>query len=330
MSWGALVGAFIGNIFIPLAVIRKMGVKFRPSFDLSHPGVKQVLKLMLPVVLGLSLPGVFAVILKAAGSTYDQGVMSSIELGNRLMQAPLGVFGQALALAAFPALSLFFAQGRMDMFSDQLTKTLRTVLFLSVPVSVLFVVIPGPIVEALYMRRAFGPEDAANTAAVLRMFGIGVAAWCLHPALMRAYFSVKRTWPPVILGTVTTGVFALASYLLVIEGFGFQSLPLAASCAAVLLAIAMLIAVRRSVCEIDLAGIGVTFAKSVAACALPAAGVWLTMTNMGALSGVLANFGLLAVLALVATVYGWTYYFLAKLLGMPETEYVKRGMSKKT
>ena len=328
MSWGALVGAFVGNIFIPMAVIRKMGVKFRPSFDLSHPGVKQVLKLMLPVVLGLSLPGVFAMILKAAGSTYPDGMLSSIELGNRLMQAPLGVFGQALALAAFPALSLFYAQGRMDMFRDQLTKTLRIVLFLSVPVSVLFVVIPGPIVEAVYMRGAFGPEDVVNTAAVLRMFGIGVAAWCLHPSLMRAYFSIKRTWPPVILGTVTTGVFALATYLLVRSDFGFQSLPLAASCAAVLLAIAMLIAVRRSVCEIDLAGIGVTFAKSVAACALPAAGVWYAMTHMDALSGRFANFGLLFVLVIVVTVYAWAYYFLAKLFGMPETDTVKRGMSK--
>ena len=49
------------------------------------------------------------------------------------MQAPLGVFGQSLALAAFPALTQFFAQKRMDMFRDQLASSMRTVLYLSLP-----------------------------------------------------------------------------------------------------------------------------------------------------------------------------------------------------
>ena len=329
MSWGALVGAFVGNIFIPLAVMRKMGVRFKLSFDTSHPGVRQVFALMLPVVLGLSLPGVFAWILRAYGSLYQQeGVISALEQGNRLMQAPLGVFGQAMALAAFPALSQFFAQGRMDMFTDQVNRTLRTVIFLTVPVAVLFIVVPDPIVKALYMRGEFTMEAARNTADTLRMFGIGVAAWCVHPTLMRVYFSVKRTWPPVLMGTLTTGVFAGVAYWLVKQGYGYSSLPLAASIAAILLAIAMIAAVRKSVCEIDVKGIATTFFKAVVASALPATGAYFLAESAAGKTSSLANFDLLLAVGFVTLLFAWAYYFIARALKMPEAETIKRGLKK--
>lgn len=328
MSWGALIGAYIGNILIPLMVIRKMGLKFKFSFDTKHPGVRQVFKLMLPVVLGLSLPGVFGMILVAAGSYYGDGILSSIVIGNRLMQAPLGVFGQALALAAFPALSQFFAQGRMDMFTDQVNRTLRTVIFLTVPVSVIFVVAPEPIVTALFKRGDFDMTDVQNTSTALRMFGIGIAAWCLHPTLMRAYFSIKRTWPPVVMGTVTTGVFAASTFWLVNAGYGYSSLPLAASIAAILLAIAMVTAVNKTVCELDIKGILLTFAKSAVASALPAVGLYFLATQYSSTSSSLANFDLLLAVGFVMLLYAWAYYFLAKWMKMPEAQVVKRGLDK--
>ena len=254
MSWGALVGAFVGNIFIPLLVIRKLGVRFKLSFDTKHEGVRKVFKLMLPVVLGLSLPGVFVIIIRYFASSYPVGVVSALDFGNRLMQAPLGVFGQALALAAFPALSQFYAQKNMQMFSDQLSRSLRQVLFLTVPVAVLFVVVPLPIVQAMYQRGEFTADDALRTARALQMFGIGVAAWCLHPLLMRAYFSVQKTWPPVLMGTLTTGLFVGAAALLV--GTDYTMLALAASVAAVFLALLMLFSVHTTVTKLDLAGWG--------------------------------------------------------------------------
>jgi putative peptidoglycan lipid II flippase len=326
MSWGALVGAFIGNIVVPLLVIRKLGARFTLSFDTRHEGVRKVFRLMLPVVLGLSLPGVFAWILRAYASYYPEGIISAMEQANRLMQAPLGVFGQALALAAFPVLSQFFAQGRMDAFADQLGRSLRTVVFLSMPVAVLFVVVPDPIVRALYLRGEFTLADAQNTSAALRMFGIGIAAWCVQPVLMRAYFSVQRTWPPVVMGTVTTGVFALVSWVLVRQGYGFQALPIAASVAAILLAAMMLFAVNSGVARIDLSGLGATVLKSLVAGAVASAFAWGALEVAEPLGGKLANFGLLAVVGLVLLCAAWVYYLAAKLMKMPETETVSRGL----
>jgi putative peptidoglycan lipid II flippase len=330
MSWGALAGAFIGNILIPLLVIRKLGVRFKLSFDTRHEGVRKVFRLMLPVVLGLSLPGVFVIIIRYFASSYPVGVVSALDFANRLMQAPLGVFGQALALAAFPALSQFYAQKRMDMFGDQLSRSLRQVLFLTVPVAVLFVVVPLPIVQAMYERKAFTLEDSLRTATALQMFGIGVAAWCVQPLLMRAYFSVQRTWPPVLMGTLTTALFVGASSLLIRGGLGYSSLALAASVAALFLALLMLLAVNRGVCPVDLRGLGSTLLKSSFGGCAAAAFAWGALRLAEPLTGSLANFGLLAVVVVVFLCSAWVYYFTARLMRMPEADTVSRAMKRST
>jgi putative peptidoglycan lipid II flippase len=326
MSWGALIGAILGNLVVPLLVIRKLGVRFKPSFDLRHEGVRKVMRLMGPVVLGLSLPGVFTMVMRAFATYYSEGVVSAMVVANQLMQAPLGVFGQALALAAFPVMSQFFAQNRMDAFSDQLNRSLRTVLFLSVPVAVLLVVVPVPVIQAMYERGKFLHEDTLRTAPALQMFGFGVAAWCLHPLLMRAYFSVQRTWPPVLMGTVTTALFVLASWLLVEAGVGYPSLAIAASIAAIVLAAMMLFSVNKSVAKIDFSGLGATALKSLVAGGVASGFAWGALALATPLAGKLANFGLLAVVGFVLVCAAWVYYLAAKLMKMPETETISRGL----
>jgi putative peptidoglycan lipid II flippase len=329
MSWGALVGAFVGNILVPLFVVRRMGVRFRPSFDLRHEGVRKVVRLMVPVVLGLSLPGVFTMVMKAFATYYEEGVLSAMTVANQLMQAPLGVFGQALALAAFPALSQFFAQRRMELFADQLDRSLRTVLFLSVPVAVLFVVSPLPVVQALYQRGEFTLADAQRTAPALQMFGIGIAAWCVHPVLMRAYFSVQRTWPPVLMGSATTVLFVLASWSLVRAGQGYESLAVAASLAAFVMAAMMLASVHRTVVALDLRALGATFLKALACSAAAAVVAHFGLRWAASELGGLANFGLLGALLVVLCAYGWVYYLAARLTKMPEAETLARSLRKR-
>lgn len=323
MSWGALVGAYIGNIVIPFAVIRRMGVTFKLSLDLRHEGVKKVLKLMLPVVLGLSLPGVFGMILRSVSSLGEVGMTTAIEYGNRLMQAPLGVFGQALALAVFPALAQFFAQGRMDLYRDQLEKTLRTVLFLTVPISAFFLVAPEPVVQALFERGAFTAADTARTAAMLQMFGIGVFAWCLQPVLMRSYYAVQKTLTPILFGTATTLLFGGAVFALHKLESPPESLAVAASIAAIVLATALLFAIRREIGGLNIRGVFQTLGKALVASAVAVPVAWFGSIAIAGLSDRFGNFLYLGALTIVFLLFAWTYYFVAKLIKMPETKYAE-------
>lgn len=207
MSWGALIGVVLGNLVIPFLAMRKLKSHFEFSLDLSHPGVRKVFKLMLPVVLGLSLPGVYGMILQWFGSFYPAGVNSWLDYANKLMLAPVGIFGQSLAIAVFPALSQFYAQDNMEAFRKQLASTVKTVIYITLPITAVMLALSPQIVATIYQHGKFTASDTAQVSTLLTLFGIGIFAWCLHPVLMRAFFALHNTVLPIVLGTATTLLF---------------------------------------------------------------------------------------------------------------------------
>ncbi len=328
MAWGATIGAVIGNFLIPLVVMRRLGSHFTPSLDWRHPGVKKVFILMAPVVFGLSLPGVYGIIMRGFGSYFPDGINTALDLANKLMQAPLGVFGQSLAIAVFPALTQFFAQQRMDMFRAQLGRTMRTVLYITIPISVVMVVLAEDIVALLFQYGKFKGSDTSVVAACVQMFALGIAPWCLQPVLMRAFFSIQSTVKPIVLGTLTTGIFVGLAWILHLSPLGYLGLPLASTLSATMLAVAMLFFIARDIGDIDARGLAVTAGK--ASLAAVAAGLVLyagsQLLPVG--SGLGRNLWALVRLGGVGLVAGWVYYFVSRKLGMAETEYIDRALAR--
>ena len=327
MSWGATVGAFAGNIIIPLIAMRKIGLRFKPSLDLKHPGVKKVFKLMAPVVFGLSLPGVFALFLRAFASWgygEESGYISAFYLANILMQAPLGVFGQSLALAAFPALSQFYAQKRMDMFNEQLVKTLRSVIYLTVPVSMILLFTSSDIIRVIFQHNQFTAQDTQRTAPLLSAFAIGVPFWCLQPVLMRAFFAIQNTLRPIILGTLATAVFLAISFTVVLTKQSPFALALGGSIAAIVLVFFLLLAIKKELDGINLYPLFKTAIKAAVA-SIPATFVFWGIFKLVDQLGLAGNKYVAIVAALFFGICAmWVYYFITKYFKMPETAYLDR------
>lgn len=331
MTWGALFGAWIGSFLIPLVVMRRMGSSFKFSLNTSHPGVRKVFRLMVPVVLGLSLPGVFPIILQGFATFFQiTGLNSALQNANQMMQAPLGVFGQSLALAAFPALAQFFAQERMDLYRDQLSKSLCTVLYLSVPVATLLVAIPAPIIQSAFEHGKFTHADTLRTAECLRMYAIGVAAWCLQPVLMRAFFAIQKTVLPIVLGTIATAVFITLCVVSVSGSFGYLSLPLAASAAGILLAVLMIGFIRREVGGLDIVPFGTALWKTLCSSLVAAAIVLPLSLLLPEKPAGMGKAGFILGVGLICLVFAWVYYAITRFLKMPESDFVRRAMTRRT
>lgn len=341
MSWGALIGACVGNLLIPYLAMRKIGIRFKPSLDVKHPGVKKVFVLMLPVVLGLSLPGVYSMIMQAFASYYPYGTNASIDLSNKLMQAPLGIFGQSLAIAVFPALTQFYAQRRMDHYRNQLSSTMRTVVFITMPISVLMFVMAPEIVTVFF---AYGKSASKSGASVqmvtesLRFFALGISAWCLHPVLMRAFFAIQKSLLPVVLGTVTTFAFVVLLLVFRLLPIGYLGLPLAGSLSAVFLIVLMLVFVGPQIGGFDAKGLGVTLAKSALCAAAFGLVLWIgkelipynrEVALFGKSLGKYSiNFWSMVKVLGPGLVGAWVYFFAARALKMPETAYFDRVAAK--
>jgi putative peptidoglycan lipid II flippase len=334
ICWGAVGGAILGNLVIPYLQMKKLGMEFEFKFYRDHEGVHKVFKLMLPVILGLSLPAVFGLIMQHYASQFPDGTNTVLDLSTKLMQAPLGILGQSLAIAVFPVLTQFFTQNRMDMFRNQLDRTMRTVIYLTVPVSVLLAVLAPQIASGLYLSNKVSLEQTNQIAICLQIFCLGIWAWCLHPILMRAFYSMHDTKTPVIIGTATTVVFVGLALILMKTSLSYHALPLAGSISPILMVFALCYVAAKRLEGLDYASLVTTFFKSVGAsigvalvCAVFALTPLLnTLIHSGPFADKTwwAKIATLSVAGFAFCLAMWVYYFITKALKMPETEYLDR------
>ncbi len=329
LAWGALAGALIGNLLIPIWVMKRFGCKFSFQMDLKHEGVKQVFKLMIPVVFGLSLPGVYALVVGGFGSYYGEGAISALDIGNRIMQAPLGIFGQSLAIAVFPTLVALHVEKKREMFLATVGKTLRTTVYIGLFVSAMMFVLSDDIIRVLNQYGKFGSSDTAYVSESLRYFSLGVFAWCAHPVVMRAFFAMEDTLTPTLLGTFTTGFFVAMCFLFANSGMGYAGLALAVSISAVFLLVLLLIGLKRKVGGIEGAKLFkmvlVGGLSAIAAAVLIKYGARLFPNPAGLGSNLMA----MVRVFLLGIGGAWLYLGIGRLFGMEEAQYAFSGMTKR-
>ena len=299
LTWGALAGAFVGNFLLQLFVARRMGIKFKPSLNLRHPGVVKVGKLALPVMLGLSLPYVDVIVNTWFGAWLQEGAVAALRYGNRLMQVPLGVFGQAAAVAIFPMLAAQAARKEFGSLKLSMNFGIRGILLLTVPSSVFMVVLASPIVTAIYQRGKFTSQEGIEVSAALIFYAVGVAAWSAQSIISRGFYALQDTVVPVVTGTITTLIFIPLNWILM-KPMGHAGLALATSIAATLNALALFEIFRRRMGGINGRLIAKSFVKVLLSSAVSGVVAWFVfgwvsryvdVTNStGALMGLLAAF----------------------------------------
>lgn len=347
VAWGALAGAITGSLLIPIFAMPRFGARYKPMLNLKHPGVRSVFALMLPVILGLSLPGVYAIVVIGFGSLYGQGAVSALDIANRIMQAPLGIFGQSLAIAIFPTLAELFAKRDAAKFLLAISKTARTAVYIGLFVSAIFFVLSEDIVRLLNQYGKFGGEDTVYVAAGLRMFSVGIFAWCAHPVLMRAYFAMHDTLTPILLGTIATGIFvALAFFLPSLRlDFGFMAsdrlpgsdftyagLGLAVSLAAIALFGMLVIGLKRKLGRVDGRRLLAVLIRGGIAALLAAGAVAIAanLIPMPEARGLAQNLVSLVRVLGLGLAGAWLYLGMGKALGLEEATYALNAIRRRS
>lgn len=206
---GAAMGVVLGATtlaLIQLPVVYKHGFRLTPVIDLAHEGVRKVLALFAPVMLGLSLSQVnLLAIPLIMGSLLPDGAVTDLRNANRLILLPLGLFAVAISTAAFPALAQQFALGEKQAFRETVGKAIKVIVLLAIPSAVGMLVLAEPIVALLYGGKNFGLTDIQATAFALSFFTWGLLAVSLVQFINRAFYSLHDTITPVF---VSVGMIA--------------------------------------------------------------------------------------------------------------------------
>ncbi len=324
LCWGGLLGAIAGNVLLQLFLLVKYDGRFFAHAVIrhrKHPGVKQVIRLMLPVVFGLSLPYVSTIIGRGFASDMGDGPQSAYMNANRLMQLPLGIFAQSTAMALFPLMSALAAQKKFEELQKTVCRGVRQILFLTVPSSALMIVLALPIVQLLLQSGKFLEKDSQQTAQVLVWFSVGIFAWSAHAILTRGFYALQETWLPVAVGTLVTVIFIPLNIWLK-PRLGVSGLALATSIAATVHMTSMLVLLHRRLKGLDDVVLAASCIKILLATAITTLFCKITLEAMNRIISHLpihsVFFQKLAVLGVCASVSGVTYIACALLLRMEE------------
>lgn len=129
-------------------------------------------------------------------ASYFEGAIGWLNYADRLYQLPLGVVGIAIGVVLLPELSRRLAAGDTEGQKNGFNRATEVCLMLTVPAAVALVVVPVPLIEALFQRGAFGPDDTAATALALAVYGLGLPAFVLQKVLQPLYFAREDTRRP--------------------------------------------------------------------------------------------------------------------------------------
>lgn len=274
MAVGTVLGAIANFAFqVPFVLRRNAG--YRLGFDLSHPDVGRLVHLMIPAVVAFSIFQVNLIIGSNLASGLVEGSVTALNLANRLMQLPLGVFAMGMSTVLFPTLARQAARQEVHEFVQTFSRGVRLVFFLTIPSSVGLMVLGVSIVRLLFEAGAFGPDDTVATAAALSFYSVGLVSQSGIQILTRVFYSLQDTTKPVIVGLLTIVLnTGLSLIFLKVTNLGHAGLALAFSITSLVNLLVYLVMLRHRLGRVNGWNMLRTIGFSTASAAVMGVAVW--------------------------------------------------------
>ncbi len=296
VSFSVLAASIIQLVGV-LWVLHAHNLPWWPRLRPVHPGVPRMLKLMLPMLLGLGVLQINALgdslvawifsakpdsTVLSLGSwqvhkPLSEGVVTVITNAERLYQFPLGVMAIALATAVFPLMSRYAARGDKVNLRLSVNQAMRLAIFEGLPSGAGLMLLAQPLTMLLFSggKSHYTPAAAAATAHVVVMYGIGMWAFCSQQVLLRAFYAQKDTTTPLKIScSIVVLNFVLNLVFIWVPGIRQGAFGLSTSITAMLNVIILSLVLRQRLGRLGIRSLLASVARIAAAVGVMALAVW--------------------------------------------------------
>lgn len=231
LSWGVTIAGVI-QLFFQLPFLKKLNLLPRPNINFRDPGVKRVLKQMLPGLFGVSVGQINLMVDSIFASLLIIGSPSWLYYSDRIMELPLGIFGVGISTVILPHLSRHHASQANESFSFTIDWALRSVLLVGLPSAVILALLAGPMLSTLFQHGTFDARAVIMTQKSLSAFAIGITPFMLVKILVAGFYAKQDMRTPVRIGVIAmlTNIALNAS---LIWSFAHMGIALSTSFAAI-------------------------------------------------------------------------------------------------
>lgn len=201
LALGAILSALL-HLLVQLPGLRGLGARPSITGRFRGEGVGDVLRLMLPRVMGLAVVRVNFLVNILLTSQMVAGSRTALNNAFIFVFFVIGIIGQSVGTAVFPTLAATYHSGDMLAFRDRLRQALRGALLLAIPGMVGLLLLGETLLTVLLERGVWSTSSTAATAWALRLFALGLPAFAILEILSRAFYALEDTRTPVSLGAV--------------------------------------------------------------------------------------------------------------------------------
>ncbi|GJM06774.1 MAG: putative lipid II flippase MurJ [marine bacterium B5-7] len=273
VAWGVFFAGILQLLFqIPFLMRVKRLPK--PTFRWRDPGVRRVLKLMVPALFGVSVSQINLLIDTLFASFLMVGSVSWLYYSSRLMNFPLGVFGVAISTVILPTLATQRATQDEAAYQNTLDWALRSILLVALPSMLGLLFLAGPLLTTLFHYGAFSLRDVVMASRSLWCFAVGIPAFMLIKVLVSGFYARQDMKTPVKIGVIAM-VSNIVLICLLIKPLAHAGLALATSVSAYINAACLFVVLHRRQLFRPASGWCLFVGKVLLACVAMTAVIWL-------------------------------------------------------
>lgn len=282
VAWAVLAAGAV-QIGLQLIPMKRCGVMIRPAWEIRSEGVSTILRMMGPMVLGLTATqintladDVIAKCLSGSAQKGDEfvlfgqairypvwaGTVSGLFYAQRLYQFPLGVLGISLATAIYPVMSRNAAQKDENALMKTIQRGICGALFISLPATAGMILVGRPLVRVIFQRGEFTASDTLITAGILYFYAIGLCGYFCQQIVTRVFYSLRQSKPPARTAVLAVGINVCLN-LLLIWPMGAAGLALSTALCSYIQVAILLILLRRRLGPEILRGLGTCILKTL-------------------------------------------------------------------
>lgn len=202
LAWAVFLGGLL-QLSVQIPALLRLGLLPRFDFAPHDPGVRRVLILMAPAVLGVSVTQISLLINSIFASFLVSGSVSWLYYAERLMEFPAGLLGVALGTVLLPSLSKAHNDDKPEEFSALLDWGLRLTFLLTLPAAIALALLSVPLIATMFQHGAFTAADVLQTRLALIAYSVGLIGLILVKVLAPGFYAQQNIKTPVKIALLT-------------------------------------------------------------------------------------------------------------------------------
>ena len=225
LAYGALIGSVIGPFLINVVGTAKIGIGYRPSFEIKNPAFREWVWLSIPLMLGVSLVAADDWILRYFASS-GIGDIARLNYAKRLFAVPIAILGQATGQASLPFFSRLWGEKKLEEFAATVNASVYRITAAALLTTGWMMAIALPLIDLVYRRGRFSFSDSQSTALYFFWFSLSLAFWAAQGLYARAFYASGNTLTPMVASTLIT-LASLPMYSLLFRTLSVTGLAIA-------------------------------------------------------------------------------------------------------